>query len=427
MINSIPLWEQYLSNPSNPSARIDPDRWNTEFVRRIPVHQRIDLIEKIDALDYVFTDADLDALTHRHSNAPVFSSSSDDIPYLILQAYLENKIDSHSASHALLRWACENQVLLDRFFHANVPNEMFRYAEYPLIEDGQVQLDGLKILELHLKNLFPEGRILELSETLQKMHQETPYKTRFFAISRKKDPLLESIHTVMEAWIQGPFVLKLMDGAFFSQLILPPDLLHSIYSFQYGPQAIVPTPVLGYFSKEKLSDYHQRVVSIPFPRNAVFYPPRIHEHQALPLSAYLHDANYHCLIESANPDRGFWTKLALSQGLSEEFRRHLLDRELLIYAVHSFAEDQTLEPSDRFWLVCGVCARFAKDNLKTLSENFISLWNSSLQDRYPIESLERCITKLENTIEKDRLDIIVIRKKLTGLLPLITTNKRPLA
>lgn len=441
---AVPAWEQYLFDPTAPSARIDPARWNTEFVRRIslyqgalldkkesgrlifPVDERVSLLEKIDALGYTFVQTDIDALIHRRSDAPMFFSHSlKEIPYLILQAYLENHIDEHDASYALLRWSCESQVEEDISLNPT-SSESFRYREYQLLTNNTTDISTLYLFSRHLTDMFGASSFASLIEKIKHNLQPEPYKTRFFVLHRLEDPLLTAVRDSLNECNQGPFILKDSTGI-FQQIVIPPDFLNFIYFCKYGQQTIYPLPALGYSSKEKLSDFSQRVVSIPFPRNAIHYPKYIHLFEATPLSAYSHDVNYHCLVESANPDREFWTKLALTPEFSFGMKESLLDRNLPFYTYKQcplFCFSESFEFSDRFWLSYASSVSlldYKEEAVDALRKSFSSLWNSSMKDLYSKESLKSCLEKLQRSLDTHGYhgDLFSFHKQLDILLSVV--------
>lgn len=94
-------------------------------------------------------------------------------------------------------------------------------------------------------------------------------------------------------------------------LVLPPALWRKMLAVRFQEQAIVLKPVLGYRSIEKLSNFNERVIGVPSPFLPVQSP--IHESIAVDgIAFYNHDLLYHAYVESANPHREFWTKLALT-------------------------------------------------------------------------------------------------------------------
>jgi len=145
-----------------------------------------------------------------------------------------------------------------------------------------------------------------------------------------------------------------VEGEQIRNFIFPPKLWQEILNVRFGSNAIRVQPILGYSEQEKFSDYSQRIVSIPADFATV--PTQVHNivDGKDNLAMYQHDAFYHVPIESANPHRAIWTKIALAVKQQEKkIGIVFLDRNCPHYITRKLEideEERTLKnQAEMFW------------------------------------------------------------------------------
>jgi len=140
---------------------------------------------------------------------------------------------------------------------------------------------------------------------------------------------------VYNSLIQDRFTLLLnidQPNGIIKQIVVPPRLYSALLEAKFGENAMRIDPILGYSSKEKLSDTEKRIQGIPCP--FVQMPKTVHHviDTRDPLALFWHDQS-HLYIESANPHRPFWTELAQSfKDKDPALYVILLDRNFPLYS-----------------------------------------------------------------------------------------------
>jgi hypothetical protein len=131
----------------------------------------------------------------------------------------------------------------------------------------------------------------------------TAQKSISYAISNQLNPQDPS---------SGPFLLEIISdtGPVLHTFLIPIQTFQRLISHKFGDQAIQAIPVLGYQSKEKLSETTYRVVSIAHHRFAPF-KEQVHDFDISeqPAALPFHDY-HHCLVDSANPIRPIYVELS---------------------------------------------------------------------------------------------------------------------
>lgn len=292
----------------NPSFDLSSEAFN--YFRRIPPDEWVSLARRIAGCREP-TASEIDAFKHGCWEHAAFQEQ--EWPSLALKAFIDNQIDIKRISTLLLFDACY------RFQPESLKT-------YQLHCEGGVDPQAEAVFSEMISATFPRMTLSDKSLLDSALRNLSPQDTQFFSyndLHEKEDSFKDQYN---------PFTIN--QGLVY--IVLPPVLLSVLFKTQYKENAIVPSPVLGMSLRDDFTHKTTRDVFIPC--RYVTSPTAIHglDINMDTTACYLHDCS-HCLIESSNPDRSSWLKLAaiLDAHHLSEATNYVLDRAFLGYLIPS--------------------------------------------------------------------------------------------
>lgn len=335
-----------LADPlSIPLDRFEKHR-KSNFLKRVSIEEWDGVLEKIQNLKSRASLKEIQAYKAGDWDHSAFQK--EDWIYTAFHAYLEDRLDKDQMCKLFLYWECCEQAKKDgaplappSFCHDRLScfqKKEQRLKSYQLYSQGKIDRHALAVLKKATKSYLDEDQISLVLKAFQDLPEEAG---QFFCIQREPDLLFDLLTASAQ---RGLFLFSYFTGNKKVQLVAPPQFTQIIHQVKYPKSAILAEPVLGYSTKEKLSDFKKRVIFIPSIFSA---PTHIHEAPTVPLSITYHDGAYHHAIESANPHRKLWVELALffKENQLAQVVPHTLDRDLFDY---HYLED--LKDSEKFWI-----------------------------------------------------------------------------
>lgn len=357
--------------------------FETDFLCRIVGQERADLKIALMRLPRSFAPGLLKAFKTGHWDHPVFHT--DNWPLLVMGAYIEGQLDEGQVSKLFLFDACRN------YPHFQIHECVDRHGN---IQDksGRLLVDGLGLIGFRNYN-----GLFNLNRT----------NTQFFSFKipkiSKKD-LSEALrqgnanlYQVFHVLDQKLFVID--RGDTLQVLIIPPDLWDCILQFQYGSNAILSHPVLGYQPNEEMDHPQKRVTGIPC--RYVKDPAAIHEIPSKHCGLYGHDG-YHLAVESANIHRRLWIELKKNAKVSALVREAIGDRDFPLYCEgdpgRKLVPAQIID-AQKFWYVFSANALFCRKENKIPLLRCLFNETAELAAGYGItfESLKKCAEEESNS------------------------------
>ncbi len=367
-------------------------RKEREFLRRIPLGEWNNFIEKIGKLDRDSLSLEaIDAFQLGKWEHPIFKHP--EWPLLAFYAYLEGLLEEKYLPKLILFDACCAEASAD-----------YGVRTFQLIDrKGNIDHTALKIIQEGMKESSSEQCIQDLVEKLRK---SPPEMSQFFQIQQRKEAS-ETFYNLTRTGFH-PFLYE-DDNENYIQTVLPPEFVHEILQARFGETTRMPNPVLGYFKKEKMSLVDRRVVSLSL-RDHIKLPQQLHDFSSTPLGYYQHDAIYHLFVDSANMHRAAWIEIAklFKDAEESDIAERIFDGDFPPYrsAIHVTPQAESLcgkrlEKNDElFWgsLIAGALINFRDDPEKAvdLFWNYLETHSLEWNQNYglSIESLRQFLLEM---------------------------------
>lgn len=276
-----------------------------DFVRRIDPKEWKILAQKINSCQEP-SEAQIEALQKKDFNNEVYQQEDWDL--LALKSYFSGKIDRDTIATLLL-------------YYSSHTNDSFKIHD-KLDDDYKNKI----IYYLEKIGMFPkDDKINDIMEKIRLLPRED---TLLFSLDFLFSPKHETQNLV-----------------FFS-----PKMLNFINKELFGEDVMLINPVLGFSLTDDFTHLKKRDALIPY--RFVTHPTYIHENdiQKIPLFAYIHDS-IHLHLESLNPDRSMWLKLAAELEELPITRNQILDRIFSSYTEVCYLNGQNNDGKDKWKII----------------------------------------------------------------------------
>lgn len=188
-------------------------------------------------------------------------------------------------------------------------------------EAGQIDEKAWNLLKEGLAPHYTQVELAALQVALKTLPTE---ETQFFCVRRPISFFMAALSVRLNHRL---FQAGCEDDDALMQLVIPPALIEHIYQAKWIEQTMRPRPVFGLSVSTDFENPNQRDILIP---SSLWTQPRAADGFELdPLEFYHHDTSYHLWLESTNPHRELWVKIAkkLAKIGAEEKADTVRDRE----------------------------------------------------------------------------------------------------
>jgi len=307
-----------------------------EFLKRIPKEQK-EGITRVMAESPSLEDWEVQSLQKRNWGDPgsIFQKKGDWL-YRAMKAYSEKKIDEKILAHLFLYDSCKDCLGFTIYSGTHARNLLLNIWHQRF--SPSLQMDSNEV---------------DRSKRFDPLASFSEEECQIFSFQVGPNPatVFRVIAKGIESHSQRLYPFVNMKGPeYLDVLMIPPNLFQQFLNLKFGSQAIECSPVIGYRDIEKLSDPTKRVVSICGRSIAPCHKVHSYDGTKYPASMLFHDY-YHCLIESSNPHRPIYAKIAMLPGITQKLKNLFLDRELVDYLRLSNGDDLPLVKNldDCFW------------------------------------------------------------------------------
>lgn len=353
-----------------------PGLFQSEFLRRIKLAEKEKIAEEVKKLAPLQPDI-IEALHEINTAHPIFKNPQ--LSLVTLQAYLEGELsDSQAAAIFLWESCCEidkmttlhsmrpedveaSCQLFDHHFHwvdlTIDPDFWRRFAQFLDDEGFPMNERSFFCVKTRIRNPMENE---DMHMTLAMLSSKLPIHGAYL------DPHSSNVHTPI------------------STLVVPPRLYQAMLNFKFGPQAMQLLPALGYFTKERLSDPHKRVTTIPC--SLVTLPRKIHGSICVSRGPgfYLHDAKYHLLVESSNSHRAIWIALAVDVMHRDRMKQiRWLDRDMPDYLF--CPGGNCLSDTQKFLKTLADLTLFMETDIKQALKTYICDHSAHWKEEYDLD------------------------------------------